>query len=106
MAADISGVFLNLSEFACIHEIEGKKIACIVDDHLGEAKTHAGSDFTNISGMGIVQADRVVLCETADLVLQPLPGQKILMDGCEWYVADSGVIETEGLLKLPLNRAY
>lgn len=106
MAADLDAVFFNLDEFACVHQIAGKEIKCIVDDEARAAQSGEMSDLSNVSSIGILQADRLVYCHASDLIPLPLPGQKLLMDNREWLVADSGVMETEGLLTLPLNRAY
>lgn len=106
IAADLDSVFFNLDEFACIHDFNGRKIKCIVTDQQGMAATGAADGFANISGVGLLQCDRIVYCQAADLVPQPLPGEKILMDNCDWYVAQSGLTETEGLLTLPLTRAF
>lgn len=105
MLADLAAVFLNNEEFACVHDFDGKQVKCIVDDSQIQAQTRIGNDLSNVSGLGILQCDRMVLCLAADLTPQPLPGEKIVMDGRLWFVAD-GVSETEGLLSLPLNRAY
>lgn len=106
IAADLDNVFLNLDEFACLHDFNGKKVKCIVDDQQNMAATGAANGFANVTGIGILQCDRVVYCQAADLAPQPLPGEKIIMDGREWYVSESGLSETEGLLALPLNRAF
>lgn len=106
MAADLDDVFLNLDEFACIHDFNGKKIKCVVDDQQGLAATGASDGFANVSGLGLLQCERVLYCNAADLSPQPLPGEKIIMDGVSWLVAEAGVSETEGLLTIPLNRAY
>lgn len=105
MAADLDDVFFNMDEFACVHEIEGKKIACIVDESDGMASTGAADGFRNVAGIGILAGERIVLCKAADLIPQPRPGQKIMMDGKYWLVGDD-LSETEGLLRLPLARAY
>lgn len=106
MAHDLDAVFFNLDDFACEHEINGRKIRCIVDDAQVGVATRAADDFENVSGLGLVKTDRIVLCQAADLIPQPLPGEEIGMDGSRWLVADGGVTETEGMLRLPLNRAY
>lgn len=106
MLDDLNQVFFDLDEFACVHELNGKQIKCIVDDQQGEASTRPAKDFFNPTGLGLLQCDRVVYCQASDLIPQPLPGEKIIMDGTRWLVSDSGVAETEGMLKLPLNRAY
>lgn len=106
MLDDVDRVFLNLGEFACEHCMEGQVVSCIVDDNENMARTRSANDFSNVSGLGILQCDRVVYCHAADLDPQPLPGQKIEMDGHYWLVAESGLSEVEGLLSIPLNRTY
>lgn len=106
MAADLDSVFLNNDEFACIHEINGRQIRCIVDDVLAQAQSGVDSGFDNVTALGLLQADRVVYCLASDVIPQPLPGQQLVMDGVIWLVADSGVAETEGMLTLPLRRAF
>lgn len=106
MAADLDAVFFNLDEFACVHQIAGKVIKCIVDDIQDQAATRPANDFSNPAGLGLLQCDRMVYCQATDLVPQPLPGEKIEMDGLLWLVGDSGISETEGLLTLPLQRAF
>ena len=102
---ELTSVFLNLDEFAEIHEIEGKKIPCVVSGQEGLAETDSQDGFANVSGIGILQESRTVYCKVADLDPVPLPGQKIVMDDTFWIVGD-GVSEAGGLLTLPLNRHY
>lgn len=99
-------VFLNLDEFACVHDFNGKQLKCVVSDQNSQAKTRSAADLSEVAGLGIIQCDRVVYCDMADLIPQPLPGQKIIMDGSYWYVTESGVCEIEGMFRLPLNRAF
>lgn len=104
--SEIYSVFLNLDEFADLHQIDGKEIPCVVDEQSGMAQTAKQGDFMNISGIGLVESERIVFCRASDLDPLPLPGQKLVMDDKEWFVADSGVSETMGMLCLPLNRAF
>lgn len=106
MAADLDAVFFSLDEFACVHEIMGRQIKCIVDDVEDQASTQSAGGLANPAGIGLLQCDRMVYCQVSELVPQPLPGEKITMDGSYWLVGDSGISETEGLLTLPLMRAY
>lgn len=104
MAADLDAVFFNLDEFACVHQIGGRQIRCIVDDAEAQAQTRPARDLVNPAGLGLLQCDRMVWCQTSDLAPQPLPGEKIEMDGSYWLVGE--ISETEGLLTLPLQRAF
>lgn len=106
MLADLDRVFFNLDEFACEHCLDGRVIRCLVDDTGVMAATKALDNLDNAAGIGILQCDRLVLCKAEDLSPLPLPGQELEMDGRRWLVADTGLAETEGLLALPLNRAF
>lgn len=106
LETEISSVFLNLAEFASEHEINGQKVACICDDQNGLAQTRSAADFSNVSGIGIIACDRLVIYQACTLTPDPLPGEKITMDGSDWYVAESGVGQCEGLYCLPLMRAF
>lgn len=106
MAAELDSVFFNLDEFACVHDFDGKQIRCIVDDQSGLMDGAVSSGLVNVARLGLAQCDRIVLCQAADFVPQPVPGQQIIMDGQAWLVADGEVVECEGLLTIPLNRAF
>ena len=106
MLAELDSVFFSLDEFACVHEIDGRQIRCIVDGQSRLMEGATASGLTNLTGLGLAQCDRVVLCQAADLVPQPVPGQELVMDGQRWLVAERDVIECEGLLTIPLNRAF
>lgn len=105
MANDLENVFFNLDEFASEHEINGKRVVCIVDDLAGQAETASGSGFTNPAGIGVLHGELTVRCKVSDFGQIPQPGEKITMDGTWWIVAD-GVSDSEGMLTLPLQRAY
>lgn len=103
--ADLGDVFLNLEEFAETHLLRGQPLACIVDEGDSEANTGVADSLRNASGLGLLTCDRKVLCRAVDVEPLPRPGEQIEMDGWLWLVGD-GVSVTEGLLILPLNRAY
>lgn len=105
MASDLENVFFNLDEFATEHEINGKRVVCIVDDQAGQAETAPRSGLSNPAGIGVLQAERTVRCKVSDFGQIPQPGEKITMDRTWWTVAE-GVSEIEGILILPLQRAY
>lgn len=105
LEADIHDVFLNLEEFAEERVFRGQPLVCIVDDVDALASTAASDGLRNASGLGILHCDRQVLCRAEDCQPVPLPGERVEMDGFFWIVGD-GVSVCEGLLTLPLDRAY
>ncbi len=102
---DLAAVFLNLDEFAEERIFNGLPLVCIVDDDESTAVTGASGGLKNASGLGLLHCDRRVLCKAADFPAVPQAGERVEMDGCRWFVGD-GVTVCEGLLTLPLNRAY
>lgn len=98
-------IFLNVEEFAEERVFRGQPLVCIVDERANRASTGAADGFGNISGLGLLQCDRLVLCKAADLQSLPAPGERVEMDGWLWLVGDD-VSVNEGLLSLPLDRAY
>ncbi len=105
LLSDLQEVFLNLNEFAGEHVFRGRPLVCIVDERSSGASVGSVSGLRNASGLGILDCDRIVLCEAGDVSPIPLPGERVEMDGWFWHVGD-GVNIIEGLLTLPLNRAY
>ncbi len=103
--ADLGDVFLNLEAFAETRMLRGRSLICIVDEGDSEANTGGANNLRNASGLGLLACDRKVLCRAEDVEPLPRPGEQIEMDGWLWLVGD-GVSVTEGLLTLPLNRAY
>ena len=102
---DIKKVFLNLTEFAEIHDYEGQELVCLVDDAEASADGHDQNGLRNVTGLGILAGDRVLRCQASDLAHIPLPGERVRMDGTLW-IAGNGISIDGGLLTLPLNRAY
>lgn len=104
---DLENTFLNLYEFASLHNINGNAVVCVVDDIDAIQKTRdikAGA-INNITGLGLLHCDRVVCCKVEDLERVFKPGERIRMDSRSWLV-DDGVSVQHGLLVLPLKRTY
>lgn len=105
MRADLNDIFLNVGEFAELHDVEGRSVPCIVDDGENTVDTATADGLQNASGMGLLSCQRVLCCKAGDIDRVPLAGERIRVDGILWLVGDGVSIE-EGLLTLPLNRAY
>ena len=105
LQADLQSVFLNLEDFAEERVFRGQPLVCIVDDADALASTSASGGLRNPSGLGILRCQRQVLCRAEDCQPVPLAGERVEMDGFFWIVGD-GVSVCEGLLTLPLDRAY
>ena len=96
---DIGGVFMNLSEFAEIHRIEGAKIAVVVDDdQLNTIKQGAKQGQI----LGIVEADMLIMGREGDLPADLEPGRLLNVDGRELIVVESG--KDMGLVEVALRQ--
>ena len=83
VAADLDAVFLNLSEFAELHRVEGVKIAVVVDnDQLNKLKKG--------QIIGLVEADIVLMGKEADFPDDLDPGRLLNYDGREMLIVNSG----------------
>lgn len=102
---DLATVFFNLDEFAEERSFRGVVVPCIVDDVDREASTGAQKGFTNISGIGVMECDRVAMFRVDDVKPVPAPGERVEMDDMSWIVGD-GVSVTAGMLTLHLTRAW
>lgn len=107
LAEDIRSVFLNPDEFGEIHFIDGREVACVVNDGMNAMKGPSADGFDNSSMLGIDEQVRTL--HLADcLSPRPVPGQALEIDGETWTVVPdaSAVTCAAGLLTLKLARAF
>ena len=92
---DLNNVFLNLSEFAELHRVEGRQIAVVVDDNrLTELKQG--------QLLGLVEADMLLLCRECDFPVDLEPGRLLNVDGRELLVENFG--KDMGLVEVALRQ--
>ncbi len=99
IADDLGSVFLNLTEFAEQHRIEGKTIDVVIDnDQMVKMK--------NGQILGMVEADVLLYGRSSDFAREPSPGSLFNLDGKELMVVASG--SDMGLTEVALkqNRTY
>lgn len=101
MANDIHDVFLDASEFATEHDINGQQILCVVDDDISKQRSNRQRD----SYDGIYQRELTIFVSESDLGYRPERDQKMTVDG-EWYevlncAGSAGMLEID----LGANRA-
>ena len=97
--ADDLDVFLNLSEFAEKHRIEGKQIDVVTDDdQMVKMK--------NGQILGMVEADVLLYGRSSDFPRELSPGSLLNVDGKELMVVASG--SDMGLTEVALkqNRSF
>ena len=104
MQADLDA-FLNAQEFAQIVELDGVNITAIMFDSSASLDSASAGGFSNASSLGLMQCARTLLCRVADIEEIPSPGQRLIVNGETWIAGD-GIASSEGLLRLPLTRAF
>lgn len=97
LAADIANVFLNIDEFAEVHNINGETVPAIVDtDVLKQRSNRQSQNFD-----GIYKGEVVVFVATTSLVKRPVHGQPLRLDGRLYVV--SACAESNGMLEITLE---
>ena len=92
---DLDAVFLNLSEFAELHRVEGVEIAVVVDsDQLNKLKKG--------QILGLVEADMLLMGRAVDFPSDLEPGRLLNVDGRELIIANSG--KDMGLVEVALRQ--
>lgn len=103
LKSDINDVFLNLSEFAETHILNGKEVKAIVDDDTldGEVniKFHGQAQQR---GEGLYSGGIALYISTADFG-KPKPGATLTLDEIRYFVISTS--EQNGMYKINIQRA-
>lgn len=97
LSADLP-VFLNLSEFAERHTINGKTVDAVIDNNALDERL---ASVRNIHTDGLFRAEMLVYVGTADLGGLPRTGSMIRLDGREYRVTEA--VEEMGVCSLCLE---
>ena len=99
---DIKNVFLNLSEFADMHTLNGKEIQLVIDDDMldGEVnvKMHGSTQYTS-SGL---YSGGIAIYVSRDDFGKPKPNSLLELDGKRYIVISSS--EQDGMLKIVIQK--
>jgi len=100
--ADINNVFFNADEFADWHDIDGKRLLCVVDDQV--IRERDGGQRNQVDGLYL---DEVTLSvNQSDLPKRPVRGQVMKLDGKLYLISKvSGVDMLEIVLEANDDRA-
>lgn len=95
LASDLD-TFLNLDEFADVHDINGQQITCVVDrDVIREySRLQERRD-------GVYVGEIAVFVRATDLPDRPVKGQHMKVDGERYLVANCS--ESAGILEITLE---
>ena len=99
--ADVYDVFLNLSEFADTHKLNGKEIRAIVDDDVLDGEISVKFGGTTKRASGIYNGGIELYVAKSDLG-KPKPGSILELDGRRYIVEAAS--EQDGIYKITINR--
>ena len=102
IAADITNVFLNMSEFADTHTINGKSMKAIIDDDMldGEIDVKFHGDRQQTVG-GLYNGGIALYVSASDLG-KPKPGAMLEIDGKRYSAISTS--EQDGMLKITIQK--
>lgn len=92
VSKDVKAVFINLDEFADEHELNGRKVACIVDKDL----TDGAKDTMSHPLEGVFLNILTIYVDVKDIDRPPVEGEQIKLDGDRYFVRSVSV--EEGIL--------
>lgn len=79
VASDLEKVFLNIDEFGEEHEIDGKKIICVIDDN-ALRKRQGGTE------NAIANAEKMIFARSEELPVPKGYGAELMLDGIPYIV--------------------
>ena len=82
---DIDNVFLNISEFSDIHNVDGRDSPIQVDDN--EIIEREKKSSSNMDGVYVKQ--KLIYVKAKDFGALPAIGRQIMLDGKRYMVVDS-----------------
>ncbi|GEA17745.1 hypothetical protein [Moorella sp. E306M] len=91
------GIFLNLGEFADVHDINGLKIPAVIDSNILKTRSNDKTEQYD----GVYRSEIAVYVRADDLPMRPVFGQEILLDGKAYLVDECN--EEMGVLEIVLG---
>jgi len=96
---DIAGVFINPSEFATEHNVDGTLVDCVVDDDIINERT--GLD-PQLEYDGVFVVRKMLYINESFFSAKPIEGQRMELDNDYYYVKN--VSANMGMLEVELER--
>lgn len=90
-------VFINNTEFADDHTIDGAVIRCVVDEDINQERTSLVS--VPVDGLFISMVS--IFVKTADFSYRPVQGEYMTLDDAAYYVVSCS--ESAGVLEIKLR---
>lgn len=90
-------VFLNLDEFAELHDIDGSQVLAVIDNDILKIRSDRQSERYD----GVYKGEFVVFVKADNLPSRPVYGQHMRLDGRLYQVAEC--TENMGVLEITLE---
>ena len=84
---DILDIFINPDEFGEVHEVNGRKVAIVLDDFELLKREKYRGDTNEKAGMGVKRG--LMYIKAADYGRLPVSGRKMTIDNQEFEVEDA-----------------
>ncbi len=92
--ADIGSVFINTTDFATTHDINGIMVPCVVDDDLLLERS-------DTAAQGVYLGEKLIRLKASLLPGKPVISARMTFDGKPWFVRN--VAESMGLYEIRLG---
>lgn len=99
LVKDITGVFINASEFATEHNINGTLVNCVVDHDIIDERT--GLDAQHEYD-GVFTVEKMLYIEESFFTYKPIEGEVLELDNDRYYVKK--VSTNMAMLEIRLER--
>lgn len=90
-------VFINVTEFADDHTINGAVIRCVVDENINQERT----SLVSVPVDGVCISIVSIFVKTADFNYRPVQGEYMTLDNVGYYVVSCS--ETAGVMEIKLR---
>lgn len=101
LAHDNKVVFMNINEFAEIHDINGKKVLCIIDNNEMVDREKRYQYKRSLYGDGIYLKEILFYVNARDFGPLPAIGRSMIFDGRTYTVSDA--INEGGIYSISLE---
>lgn len=96
--ADIKQVFINLLEFADVHNINGEEVAAVIDRDILKERPNLT---TSVEARAIFEEEIHIYVAYDDLVRKPVKDEILRLDGAIFIVEE--VAENMGVLEITIR---
>lgn len=95
IASDLNSVFFLIDDLAGMYNVDGREIPVVQDDNRILEKT-------DISALGTSLGEGLIFIKAADMPRLPLGGDRIKINGKEWYVRNA--VDNLGVYEIRIGR--